>query len=53
MDMTLAQRQDGWHLLDDAGNADLGPFRTLDAAREFMDWNDERLRHLAAAKPQE
>jgi hypothetical protein len=51
--MTLAQRPDGWHLLDAAGNADLGPFRTLSSVEEFIDWNDERLRHLAAAKPQE
>ena len=46
--MTPVHRADGWHLLGDMGE-DVGPFPTLEAAQEFLDWNENRL----AAVPQE
>lgn len=35
--MTITQRPDGWHVLDSLGT-DIGPFATLAAVEEFLDW---------------
>lgn len=39
--MRLTLRDDGWHLIGSLSE-DVGPFTTLAAAEQFLDWLDNR-----------
>ena len=44
--MQAELRDDGWHLLGPAGE-DVGPFTTVQAAEDFLDWVENEQQRLS------